>query len=174
MSDEPTQLDQLPWEQLADETDKAYSAFLLYRDIPRHQRTVSAAWRIYAPAKKGKKQPKNPHGYFALWSRQNKWRERAKAWDDTRLEEELALVDSHRKEVLAAGWRGLSDGIQRQIEDLAYLLPTDRIPVINSIRETLKYLDSLGPGEKKGAQKVQYDEPDHWKGEDFPEGGSDE
>lgn len=85
-----------PWEQLPGESEKAYAAFLAFRDLGVG-RSLEEAWRAYqkqqtkpkpkAKTKKTKKQQKvaksntRPGSSFYGWVREHRWWERAKAWD---------------------------------------------------------------------------------------------
>lgn len=60
------------WERLPNETNKAYSAFCVYRDL-RHDRSFTRV-----QAKLGKKS----RTYIAYWSKKYKWVERVRAFDD--------------------------------------------------------------------------------------------
>jgi hypothetical protein len=62
----------LPWERLPGETDKAFKAFCVYRDL-RQNRSFSAL--LDRLGKKSKTQ-------FAVWSRKNNWQVRVRAFDD--------------------------------------------------------------------------------------------
>ena len=81
-----------PWHQQSGETDKAYRAFLVYRDLPPRDRSRQrAASELY-----GKGEPFNPRkpapGKITLWMHQHHWRERASAWDaERRAREALQL-----------------------------------------------------------------------------------
>lgn len=65
-------LEQVPWERLPGETNKAFRAFCVYRDL-RQNRSFKAL--LEKLGKKSKTQ-------FALWSKKYKWQERVKAFDD--------------------------------------------------------------------------------------------
>jgi hypothetical protein len=58
-----------PWERQEGETDKAFSAFIAYRDTPAAQRSLDKlsrerTWNV------------------GRWHSKNRWVERVKAWDD--------------------------------------------------------------------------------------------
>lgn len=65
------------WDQIAGETDKAYRAFMIYRNLPPEQRSIRAAWNEYSPDKED-----SVSSHFAIWASQNHWQERAQAWDN--------------------------------------------------------------------------------------------
>lgn len=72
------------WEQLADETPAQYCAFQCYMQ----ERSISAAYRLYAATKKRRKAQKSvakaqvrvPQS-FRMWSRAFRWQERVAAYD---------------------------------------------------------------------------------------------
>lgn len=57
------------------ETNKAYTAFCIYRDMGL-KRSIESAWKQYIQA------DKRVSGYFAQWSVTYDWVERARAYDD--------------------------------------------------------------------------------------------
>lgn len=84
-----------PWDQLPDETEKAYAAFLAFRDLGVG-RSLEQAWYVYqertakpkaATKSKSKKKQKEakgstrPGSSFYGWASGHQWWERAKAWD---------------------------------------------------------------------------------------------
>jgi hypothetical protein len=71
------------WEQQHNETAKQYAAFTAYCALPTAQRSVQAAWRVYAAKQKRKKAAisKQASQAFRAWSRVFNWQERAKAFD---------------------------------------------------------------------------------------------
>lgn len=75
------------YEQLIEESDKAYAAFLVYRDMGR-KRSVPSAYRTAT----GRIQAKQANGQWNLWADKFTWRKRAEAWDrhlDQRLDQQL-------------------------------------------------------------------------------------
>lgn len=66
-----------PWDQIAGESDKAFKAFMIYRNLPVEERTVRNAWKQYSPDRSDQQYS----AHFANWSKLNHWRERASAWD---------------------------------------------------------------------------------------------
>lgn len=78
------------WERLKNETDPAWEAFVLYRDMGV-QRTRKAV---------GKHLGKHVQG-LQLWASEFKWVERARAWDaekdKVRLKGELSAIEDMRK-----------------------------------------------------------------------------
>jgi hypothetical protein len=75
---------QKPWEQQPDENEKAYAAFLIYRDLPPTERTPGNAYALYR-GWPGKFPPGTPaprvSGPFHRWLKGFHWQERAAAWD---------------------------------------------------------------------------------------------
>lgn len=68
-----------PWEQQEHETDKAFSAFRLYREMPLHERSVREAYIRYRQMKEpnftGEGIRRIP-GYFSRWATDYDWRAR--------------------------------------------------------------------------------------------------
>lgn len=63
-----------PWDQITGETDKAYQAFLLYRNLPVEERSI-------AKAQENGEAESDIKSYYYNWSSVNHWLERARAWD---------------------------------------------------------------------------------------------
>lgn len=69
-----------PWERQDGETDKAYAAFCIYRDLPPNERSLrAAAAKFYG---KDKEKLRRPPATFEKWSTRWRWVERARAWDE--------------------------------------------------------------------------------------------
>lgn len=84
-----------PWDRLDDETDKAFAAFCIYRDLgpsARSLRVVSD--EVYGSIPAAKRQ--RASGQINKWSSQHRWVERAKAWDaeQDRLAQEAFLREN--------------------------------------------------------------------------------
>lgn len=65
-----------PWDQLPDESQKCFEAFLVYLGLNKFERTVIAAYR-----KKTGKENK-PNGWWLATSTRFRWKERGKAYDE--------------------------------------------------------------------------------------------
>jgi len=97
-------LEGLPWERLSREGERAYAAFLAYRDLgPR--RTHEAA-RVHLGKRPGYLKP------IERWSALRDWRLRAGAWDDHLqaerdkvAAEEAAKWERRRLQALEEGWQ---------------------------------------------------------------------
>jgi hypothetical protein len=96
------------WEQLIDETPKAYAAFVAYRDLGP-QRSIHRAYIEFA-SKKGRKGGKagasKAPSHWEEWSSKYDWVTRAEAWDDER----RRLAEELHKQVL-------KERIEKMIED---------------------------------------------------------
>lgn len=69
------------WLQLPQETPRQYLAFTCYRDIEDEHRSIRAAYFRYME-KQGKPTPrKDASATFYIWSKKNRWLERAIAFD---------------------------------------------------------------------------------------------
>lgn len=106
------------WERAPGETDKAFAAFRIYRDLGPEKRSLEAvATKVAKKALKGRGQPT----YIKEWSSQNKWVERASAYDDhldevRRAANERAIAEMSRKH--AEGMRKIFDKGLKRIDDL--------------------------------------------------------
>ena len=71
------------WERTDEETDSAWAAFRIYRDLPPQDRSLVEAYVEYSAAKTGSrpKRPKAPPGYISVWSSAHNWVERVLAYD---------------------------------------------------------------------------------------------
>jgi hypothetical protein len=69
-----------PWEQLKNESAKAYAQFNRYRNLKPSERSVDLAWRNMQ-AEKGTKSASSAAGYYKAWSVNFSWKKRAEAWD---------------------------------------------------------------------------------------------
>jgi hypothetical protein len=110
----------LPFERQPGETDAAWAAFEVYRDLPASGRSVDAAWRTA----KGRKT--RPPQHWREWSRNYSWADRAADWDREVDEEarqaNLRLIVEARKRqagVLQATQRTLAAPIIELLDRLA-------------------------------------------------------
>lgn len=86
------------WEKLEGETDKAYSFFLMFADLPAHCRTFKELRnKTQADATKRKHIP----GHWTGWRRQHNWDARARARDRHRLEKERGKLLSMQRDRLS-------------------------------------------------------------------------
>jgi transposase-like protein len=76
------------WERQSGESEQAHAAFLLYRDMPKGERSV---------ARVGQECGKNP-SLLERWSAAWQWVQRAAAWD----EEQLRVADAATLEAIRA------------------------------------------------------------------------
>jgi len=106
-----------PWDQLDDESDKAYGAFQTYLNLGMGHRTNAAA---------AEKLGKKPHYEAALrqWALKYQWRVRCQAYDAAQLEEQREAAEQTRLEAYAnayaTGWwffEHIGDDLKRQWEN---------------------------------------------------------
>lgn len=72
-----------PWDRQSNESDKAYAAFLLYRDLPTETRSIDAAYDARkGRQRKGLRKESRAPGCWLGWSRKYHWVRRVNAWDD--------------------------------------------------------------------------------------------
>lgn len=77
-----------PWERQPDESEKAYAAFLCYRDLGT-DRNVTDAYR----QSQRKPDAKQADGTWNKWVKKHRWRDRARGWDDHNLAQVQAGID---------------------------------------------------------------------------------
>jgi hypothetical protein len=65
------------WEQLTNESGRAYEAFKVYMHLPPAERTVTAAWRRWTENPEAVR----PSPFFEGWAREHAWPERARTHD---------------------------------------------------------------------------------------------
>jgi hypothetical protein len=70
-----------PWEQLPDETARAYEAFLIYRDLGGTRTVDAVAARIRGGAAGAQPGRKRAAGRLFIMAKDNDWAERARAYD---------------------------------------------------------------------------------------------
>ncbi len=70
--------DRQPWERQPEETDRAWAAFQIYRNLPPSERSYGAAFRktYHKPASY-----QAPQWYRAWATNHHNWKGRAEAWD---------------------------------------------------------------------------------------------
>src|SRR4051812_48001738 len=95
--------DRQPWDQHPEESNAAYSAFLAYRDMGRN-RTVVDAYR----QTKCKPDASQAGGEWNAWSRDQRWQERARAWDDHMDDVRQAELEAAERD-RARVWAGRRD-----------------------------------------------------------------
>ena len=71
-----------PWEKQLGETDRAYGAFQVYRDLAPLERSLfMAAEKIGYRMSKAQRERRQAPGHIKLWSVRWRWVSRARAWD---------------------------------------------------------------------------------------------
>jgi hypothetical protein len=71
-----------PWERQADESDRAFAAFVVYRDLGGRRSLDEVCRRLYPRSQTGRKRAAT--GRVQLWSTRHRWVARARAWDAER------------------------------------------------------------------------------------------
>jgi len=107
-----TNENQEPWDRQPEETAKAYAAFCAFRNAGP-TRELPSVYRHYT----GKKQAGAQSGQWSKWFTDNKWRERAEAWDDYQdklyQKERIDAVKEMRKR-----WITISSFLQKKTLDI--------------------------------------------------------
>jgi hypothetical protein len=65
------------WDQLTNESGRAFEAFKVYMYLPPAERTVTAAWRLWSENPEAAR----PSPVFEGWAREYAWSDRARAHD---------------------------------------------------------------------------------------------
>lgn len=88
--------DRKPWERRADESDRAWAAFRVYRDMGPDARSYNRAYQ----ARYGKDPGQPAPAFFRKWGGEHGWVERVAAWD-----KHLDLMNRRAQEEEARKWR---------------------------------------------------------------------
>lgn len=92
----PLDEESLPWERYREESPKAFEAFVVYRSLPRTDRSVRAAYRAkQAAAGFTVTIESAPAGWYG-WSDRFKWRERILAFDSANERRDLEAEADER------------------------------------------------------------------------------
>lgn len=125
------------WDKRPEETPKQFRAFLCYLNQKPGHRTYKDAYIDYKGLPKTSKGI-SPHTSFKLWYDRNEWKERAQAFDDFQLQEEVERTKSLRDSGLVKSW-GLLHLILDEIEtDLDRATFSEKIKAGQFIRECIK------------------------------------
>jgi len=86
--------DRKPWERRQNETDRAWAAFQIYRDLPPSERSYGAAFR------KTYRKPAHYQApqWYRQWAKQHDWRGRVENWDRHLDDIERAATERQRVE----------------------------------------------------------------------------
>jgi hypothetical protein len=104
------------WKRQPGETARAFAAFQAYRDLPSDERSVEAAYRLKTGLQS------KTSGQWSRWSSQNRWIERAAAWEEELIEQrdrERIKAEKKATEQLVNRWKALQLSIFRVTEKLA-------------------------------------------------------
>jgi hypothetical protein len=69
-----------PYDRQLSESEQAYAAFTLYRDLPANNRSVERAFEMHCHSN-GKEYKGKSHGTWRRWCQIHDWVERARAFD---------------------------------------------------------------------------------------------
>lgn len=146
------------WTRQDYETDAAYQAFAIYRDMGPFQRSLRAAQAAYTAQRRkdGRSSREDPAtrpvtGYFAQWATKNAWVDRARAFDQWTEKQHVlahqAEVTEMRKRHAAVASSLMSKVVQRlqtfTETDAAKLTPSDLVRLTDSASR----LERLSRGE---------------------------
>jgi hypothetical protein len=165
-----------PWERLPTETSSAFTAFTLYRDMGRERSLDKVGLEL---SKKAKSRKRARTGHICVWARDNRWVERARAYDEWRSEEsrkieEIVLL---REQEEAAGYRRemrrrnkwVAEQVHQRIQ--SFLIGEDGQPraldatQTKALRELVLAAEKLGAVELRGLYGL---EPTIGAGQDMP------
>ena len=76
-----TQQQAQPYDRQPEETEQAYQAFAIYRDMDPSQRSIDKAFDIDCQQKGKVKKGKQAYGHWTRWSSVHKWVARCRAYD---------------------------------------------------------------------------------------------
>lgn len=111
-----------PWDKLPEgETGKAFKAFEHYLGLGP-DRSLLAAYRLYS----GKEAAENTPGHFGAWSSDNRWVERAEAYDRFEIEREIDARQLARERARQLYVDALPELARKEI---AIALGTDQAPM---------------------------------------------
>ena len=86
--------DRKPWERKSDETDRAWAAFQVYRNLPPRERSYDAAYRKSYAKPPHRRAPK----WYRAWAKKHDWPKRTEAWDRHLDDIERAATEQQRVE----------------------------------------------------------------------------
>lgn len=172
-SSDPWGLTRYPWEQLQRESPKAYSAFVMYRDlgIRRTLRKVAALYYEVTEESVGAGgENSNKVRNIEIWSSKFSWVQRAEKWDqhiqslkDQRTEDDvLAMKERHASIAMAAQSRVVAalNSVDPTKMNLLQLLQTLDIAVRNErlARGVPATVDAIVAGDKSPQLSAVSDE----------------
>ena len=102
-----------PWDQQEGESDRAYSFFLMYADLPLYRRSLSELHKLA-----GNSSSKQVSGHWSRWKKKHSWASRASSRD-------LHLLKEERAELLAlqkARYLSRRDEVDSMLEDCRRVL----------------------------------------------------
>jgi hypothetical protein len=153
------------WEQLEGESDKAFSAFVIFRDMGPSKRSLDGASTLYHNhnRQEGDKKEmagaknKNRSGQVQVWADRWNWRQRASAWD---AEQDRVGREAQLQEIIEMRRRHAEEAMLLQTVALEKLRAID--PDSLTANQTLDYLveaaklERLSRGEPEviGEQRV--------------------
>ena len=113
-----------PWDRREDETDKAWGAFCLYRDLSPHERSLYAVSEaLYGDdedeetgQEPAKNRPRMAPSWVREWSSRFSWVERARAHDDHIAEQTRQLKASARVRAERVIWDALEGLASKAVE----------------------------------------------------------
>lgn len=132
------------WDRREDESMKAFSAFVCYRDLGV-RRTMEEAYYRYLQNPKKAKKVQGTAPFFKNWAIQFCWKDRAAAFD----EHELAQRESDSRSIdrrIRLESRDLLVRLLGRLSDQADLLDPDQtVRAINSLRQVITDFDAGKP-----------------------------
>lgn len=130
------------WEQQTWEQDKHYNAFLAYKMLPRHSRSLRDGWRVYSK----NQHAASPSGGYKVWFKNNDWRYRVDLWDRYQIANAADLEKQKLDEIRMDGLEVIHNGIVR-LGKLIYdtKRPYDVAYAVSSVARTVKDLQPKNP-----------------------------
>jgi hypothetical protein len=141
------------WHQLSNETPRSYEAFKVFMYLPPAERSVVGAWREWSGNPDAKREPP----YFAGWSKDYAWSDRARAHD-------------HHLEVIRE--RGMEAAIEREAAEQTRQVERVRnryneilartYDDVISYLESEQFVENLRPSDVINVMKVYFEATKHF------------
>jgi hypothetical protein len=136
----PASVHRDPWHQQPGESDKAYLAFVAYRDHDA-PRSFDGAWREFVKARKGGVSPEaRAPGHWRRWMDEHHWKRRAMAWDIRQQQaRDQGRLQAIQDDAAARAREELLDERRREHEETEWELRTELITQARDMLQTKLY-----------------------------------
>lgn len=147
-----------PWERQPGESNKAYTAFCIYRDLPPTQRSLKEVTiRFY---EKDRAKVRRASKMIEKWSVRWRWVERAEAWDQERdrraREAEIEAVKKRRQEMVDALTLMLQKGVAALKQtDPRWINPANQWRYVSEAVKLLLQIDGEATDKQRGEEAIR-------------------